>query len=202
MTCCVEGTELEIVKGASFSRVVRWSYADRYIYRPITGIAKTAPARVTSPAHGVPDGWPVAIASVTGMRQINARGTPPRASDFHPATVIDVNTIDINAINAAGFSTYVSGGYVQYFEPVDLTGFSAVMTVRETEANTSTVLLTATSVGGEIVLDNATKTIVILLSAAVVSALTWDSGFYDLALTSGTGVVTLLAEAQPVTVRA
>ena len=63
--------DLTIQQGRTFSLALRWE-SQPVVYRPITAIAQTAPARLTVPTHGVPDGWRVAITNVKGMTEINA----------------------------------------------------------------------------------------------------------------------------------
>ena len=77
------------------------------------------------------DGWPVAVTNVKGMTEINAEANNVRDSDFHPVTVIDPDTIEINDINASGFKAYVSGGVIQYNTPVDLSGYKARDTIKK-----------------------------------------------------------------------
>lgn len=178
-----------IEQGKTFSRVLRWS-APPYVYRPITGIAQSAPARITCPDHGAPDGWRVAVVSVRGMKQINAANTPPKATDYHKATVVDANTVELNEVNAADFSAYASGGYLMYLTPVDLGGFTARMTIKSKIGGT--VLETLTTENGKIVLDNVKKTIILKLDAAATAAYAWTKGVYELELVSAGGDVTAL----------
>lgn len=115
---------ITIKKGKTFSRVLRPS-APPFIYKAITAITKAAPAQITATGHGLVTGQYVAVVSVKGMTQINAKiGSDghPRDDAYHKVTVIDANTLSINAINAAEFSTYVSGGYLQFHTPLDMTG--------------------------------------------------------------------------------
>jgi len=163
------------------------------VYKAITGITTAAPARITSPAHGVPDGWSVAVVSVQGMRQINAKYDPPRSNEFHKATVVDSNTVDLFDVNAAGFTAYASGGYLQYLTPVDLAGFTARMQIRLTAEAEDPPLVSLTSSSG-ITLNNTTKTITITISAADTADLDFAAGVFDLELISGSGVVTSLLQ--------
>lgn len=185
--------DITIARGKTFSRVVRWE-ALPFVYKAITNITKTAPARVTSPTHGVPDGWRVAIVSVQGMTEINAP-TPPRERDFVKATVVDTNTIDLNSVNAAEFSMYTSGGYVQYYTPVDLTGFTARMQIKDKAGGT---VLASTDVDDApldiitITLNTTTHTITAIIAATDTADLTWKRGVYDLEMVSSTGEVTAL----------
>lgn len=181
--------DLSLVQGKTFSLVLRWE-TEPILYRPITAIQQTAPARLTVTAHGVPDGWRCAVTNVKGMTEINAEANNLRDKDYNPVTVIDVNTIEINAINAAGFKDYVSGGILQHNTPVSLVGYTARMAIKDKVGGT--VLLTLTTENSGIALDSTKHTITLTISAAATAALTWKSGKYDLELISPTGVVTAL----------
>ena len=67
------------------------------------------------------DGWRCAVTGVKGMTEINATANDLRDSDYKSSTVIDIDTIELNEVNASGFKPYVSGGFVQYNTPADLT---------------------------------------------------------------------------------
>lgn len=186
--------DLPIEQGKTFSYVLRWE-APPIVYKPITGIANTAPARITAAAHGVPDGWRVAVVSVKGMTQINAANTPPKDSDYRQATVVDTNTVELNTVNAADYKAYASGGYLMFNTPVDLAGFTARMTIKDKVGGT---VLASTEVAHApkniitVTVNNTTKKITIDISAAATAALTWTKGVYDLEMVSGSGVVTAL----------
>src|SRR3972149_6952007 len=96
-------TNLLLVKGKTFSRVIRWAAAP-YLYKPITAITQAAPVSITSTEHGIPDGWQVAVVSVKGMTQINAT-VPSDSRQFtdvtHKATVAGANAVTVNDINSA-----------------------------------------------------------------------------------------------------
>jgi hypothetical protein len=189
MSCARQ--DFTIAKGKTFSRVLRWE-TEPFVYKAISAITKAAPAVVTATAHGVPDGWRVAIVSVLGMTEINALNDPPLESDFRKAKVLTGDTIELNAVNSAGFTVYAAvSGFVQYYTPVDLAGFSARMQIRQSLTAT-TFLLELTTVNGRIALDNALKTITLTVSAVDTAALTWKTGVYDLELVSPGGVVTQL----------
>ena len=183
--------DLTIQQGRTFSLALRWE-SPPIVYRPITAIAQTAPARLTVPTHGVPDGWRVAVTNVKGMTEINAEANKLTSRDYHQATVVDANTIDINDINAAGFKPYTSGGYIQFGTPVDLTGFKARMTIKNRVGGT--VLHTLTTENDGIVIDASAKLITLNISAADTTLMTFTTGVYDLELVSGAtpAVVTAL----------
>lgn len=181
--------DLKIVKGKTFPKVVRWE-AEPIVYKPITGIAQTAPVRITCPSHGALAGWRAAVTNVKGMVEINGEPNAMRDRDYHPVTVVDPDTLEFNDVNAAGFKPYISGGYLQYNTPVDLTGFTARMAIKDKVGGT--VLLSLTTENGGIVIDTVLHTITLNISAADTAGFTWKRGLYDLELVSATGVVTAL----------
>lgn len=186
MACAAE-LDLEICKGATFRRVFRWE-AGPIIYKSITAITKTAPARLTVTGHGVPPYWRIAIVNVLGMKEINAENFPPKAKDYVQATVIDPNTIDVNSINAAGFKTYTSGGQIMYNTPVSLTGYTARMDIK-TEVG-GTLLYTLSTTNSRIVLDTTDYEIELILTDAETQALTFEEGVYTLEMEAPGGDVT------------
>ncbi len=193
MSCAT--SDLIIQKGKTFSRVLRWE-STPYVYKTITGITKAAPAVVTAPTHGIPDGWRAAIVSVGGMREINAKpavkGGIPTASEFRKVTYIDGNSFSLNTVNSLDFTAYTSGGAVMYLTPVSLSGFTARMMVRPTEEDTDTPLISLTTENGGIALDDTLKTITLTIAATATDDLDFLTGVYDLEMVSGTGVVTQL----------
>lgn len=178
-----------IEQGKTFSQVVRWE-APPIIYKAITAVSQTAPVSITSASHGIPNGWRVAVVSVKGMTQINASSVPPKDKDYYVATVKDVNTIELNEINAADYKAYVSGGYLQFNTPVDLTGYTARMSIKDKVGGTELLRLDDTN--NRILINNSDKTIRLVADATTTAALTWKKGVYDLELVSPGGVVTAL----------
>lgn len=84
--------------------------------------------------------------------------------------------------------TWQSGG------PVDLTGYTAHMQIRPSNADaTSVVYLDLTSSSG-ITLGGSAGTIAVFLPASVTSALTFGNAVYDLKMTNGSGNVTRLLQ--------
>lgn len=183
--------DLPIIQGKTFSRVIRWETSP-FVYKAITGITKAAPAVVTCVGHGVTDGWRVAIVSVQGMVEINA-SNPPKEREFVKATVLDPDTLELNTVNASEYSTYTSGGYVQYYTPVSLSGFTARMQIKNKVGGT---VLASSDVDDapldviDISLSTGAHTIAFTIAATDTAAFTWTKGVYDLELVSGSGVVT------------
>ena len=183
-------TDLVIIKGSTFSRVLRWEAAP-LVSTAITAITKAAPAVITSAAHGLVDGWRAAIVSAGGMRQINAKNYPPRTLDFHKVTYIGATQVSMNDVNSTNYSAYTSGGFLVSYTPVSLSGFTARMMIRLTAETADPALVSLVS-PGDIVLDDTYHTITITMTAAATAALAFATGAYDLELVSGAGVVTKL----------
>lgn len=179
---------LTILQGDTFVRIIRWE-TPPFIYKAITAITQAAPAAITAIAHGLKAGWRVAVVSVKGMKQINADSTPPRDSDFQQCAVTSVDIVTLNKVNSSDYSLYTSGGYLQFYTPVDMTGFSARMTIKDRVGGT---ILQALVSPTDIVIDNTNHTITITITAAVTAAWTWTTGTYDLEMVSPTSVVTKL----------
>ena len=177
---------LTIYQGSTFSEVLRWESPTK-VYKTITGITQAAPAIITSTAHGIPDGWRVKVTNVIGMTQINSTDT------YRKATLLSSSTIELNEINAVGYTAYTSGGVLEYNAPIDLTGFTARMQIRaKLEDAVALFELTTEDLNNGIVINNTNKTISLNISATNTAAFTWLTGVYSLELISGTTVSTLI----------
>ena len=153
----------KLYQGSTFSEVLRWESGTK-IYKTISSVSKTAPVEVyTTSEHGIPPGWRVKITNVGGMKELNSDTT------YHTVSGVLPGSFQINNINALGYTTYTSGGVVEYNEPVDLTGVTARMQLRE-KLDSSVVLLELTTENGRIVVDDATKTITLNITAADTAA--------------------------------
>jgi hypothetical protein len=188
---------LNIRSGETFQRVIRWEMPP-YIYIPITAISNGAPVTFTAPGHGLITGWRSAVTGVVGMAELNAQYTPPRDSDFQQVTVVDSNHVSFNNIDSSLFIPYVSGGFLMYWTPVNLTGFSASMDIKDGSGN---LLYTLTSgADAQIILSPANNTISLYISKANTTAFTtglvapnpWAAGVYDLEMLSPTGFSTTI----------
>lgn len=170
----------KLYQGSTFREVLRWESATK-IYVPITNITKTAPMVVTATAHGAPALWRVKISGVGGMTQANS-------ADYVTSSAVDTNTLTFNQINASAYSTYTSGGMLEYNQPVNLSGFTARMQIRE-KLTSDTVIQELTTANNKIVLDNTNKTIQFSLSAVETAALNFNTAVYSLELVSSGGEV-------------
>lgn len=183
--------ELVIQEGETFIRVIRWE-TPPFVYKAITGITRAAPAVVTALGHGLKSGWRVAVVSVLGMTEINARHSPPRLNEFVQVIYVDDDHVELNTVNSSEYSAYTSGGYLKYYTPASLAGYSARMTIKDRIDGATLATLTSGAPDNRIALDDANHTITLTISAADTAAFTFTKGVYDLELVSGAGVVTRL----------
>ncbi len=189
---------MTIKKGKTFSRVLRPT-APPYVYKAITAIGNTAPVTITAIGHGLVTGQYAAVVSVQGMKGINAQSAPPAPSEYHKVTVVDVDNITINDINAAEFRPYTSGGYLQYLTPLDMSGCTARRDIKDRVGGT--VLLSLTTANGRLAIDNTAHTITETISATDTAAITWSCGVTDLELVNtASGRVTAIDTLDKVTV--
>lgn len=183
---------LEIAQGRTFSKVLRWGQP-RLAYRVIASASQAAPCiLVTTEAHDIPDGWPFQVSNARGMTELNSIQYEGDILTLYDATVIDTTSIEINALNAAGFTAYTGGGIITYNVPVDLDGMTAAMQIRP-RVDSTEVLLSLTTENGGIVLDDTTKTITLQASAADTAEFDWVGGVWDLEVTSAGGIVSPVA---------
>lgn len=192
--------DLTIQQGKTFSLVVRWE-TEPVIRKPITAISLDFGApRLTVVGHGAVAGWRTAATRVKGMAQINAKNYPPKPSDFQPVTVIDADTVEFNAVtpcddNGKEWPAYTEGGFLEWNTPVDLTGYTARMKIKDKIGGNvlaSTDVLDAPKNVLVITIDNAAKTITLSIPATSTDDFAWKTGVYDLEMVSASGVVTAI----------
>lgn len=192
--------DLTILQGKTFSLVLRWE-TEPIVYKPITAISLAFGApRPTVVGHGIPPNWRGAISRVKGMKQINAPNSPPKPGDYTTITVVDQNTVELNDVapfddNGNEWPAYTEGGFLQYNTPVDLTGYTARMKIKDKVGGT---VLASTEVEDSplnilaIAIDNADKRITLTIAATDTDDIAWTKGVYDLEMVSATGVVTAI----------
>lgn len=182
--------DFNIQQGATFNPRLKYSQPS-FTVKPITGITKSGQAVVTANGHGLTVDWPVWVVGVVGMAQINHRSEDLRvASRAYFGYFVDANTLRLN-VDTTRFAAYISGGEVLYHPPVDLTGYTARMQIRET-LDATIILATLTTENGGITLGGAAGTIDLLLDAAATALLDFTNAVYDLELVDTAGVVTRL----------
>ena len=182
--------DITIKQGSTFSLTLKYGQP-QFTVKAITGVTKSGQAVVTVPTHGLTIDWPVWIVGVAGMDQINHTSAELRdACQAYYAYYVDGNSLRLD-VDTTRFGAYTSGGEVLYHPPVNLTGYTARMQIRETIEST-TPLVSLTEASG-ITLGGAAGTIGITISATDTALLDFDSAVYDLEIVSAGGVVTPVA---------
>lgn len=169
--------KLRIVQGSTLIQPVRW-YVDPFVYKPISEVTSRAPLRFKVVGHGMPNGWKHEILSVQGMKEINSSETKAK-TDYHIATVVDVDTIELNDVNASDWGAYVNNtGVVRYKTPADLANKNITLYIWDKVDGT--LLLTLSSTNNDIDIDEAGHVITINMSDDATAALTWKKGVFAL----------------------
>lgn len=193
--------EILIKRGSTFSAVVYWANGDYIVRKPITGISFATGAPVLQiPGHGIPDGWKGAITMVDSPKQINAANTPPRDSDYKVLRVVDSSHIELNSVspvddNGRPWAAYTTGGFLQILEPIDLTGYTSRMDIKDKVGGTVLASSDVDETPNDIITitnDVAKFRSVITISDADTAAITWKKGVTDFEMISQSGVVTKL----------
>lgn len=187
--------EILIEKGKTFSLVVRWEVRP-FVRMPIEAISiATGAPRLTITGHPVIDGWRGLVSMVEGMKQINAADLGDDSKNFQTATVIDADTIELNEVfpvddnGRAWPAATPNTGFFIINTPVDLTGYTARMTIKD-KVGGSALASTEDIINATI--NTTLRTITLTIDAADTSAITWKKGVTDLEMVSASGVVTRL----------
>ncbi len=168
----------KIIQGSTFSQVLRWESATK-AYKPITAITQSAPIVITAANHNIPVGWRTRVTNVSGMKEINSG-----ADSYYTVTSATQDTVTFNAVNSLGYSAYVSGGVLEYNEPVDLAGYTARMQIRA-KLEDSAIIKELTTENSGIIIDNTLKTITVTISATDTAAFTFSTAVYSIELVKG-----------------
>lgn len=184
---------LKVYQGSTFKQVLRWE-ASTKVYIPITNITKSAPVVITAPNHGAPLGWRARVTNVSGMKEINS-------TEYNTITYTTLDTVTFNQINSLGYTAYISGGVLEYNQPISLNGYSARMQIRE-KITSDTVIHTLTTSNGGITFDDTVKTITLTIPDSVTASFNFTSAVYSLefinysqeVMTFATGSITLQKE--------
>lgn len=176
---------ITIKQGKTYRNVLRWE-AKPFIYKAISAITQGGPARITATGHSIPDGWRVMVESVKGMSEINS--DQMGLNRWQLATVIDANTVELNDVNSSLFKAYKSGGFLKLYSPVDMTGYTARMVIKDAAG--------ATVYSATPTVDNVSKTVSIDISATDTAAMTFSKAVMEVEIESPTGQVTQLLFAQ------
>lgn len=171
----------KVYQGSTFNEVIRWEDSKK-VYIPITNITQAAPCIVTAPTHGLPTGWRTKITNVGGMVEINSEEI------YHVVTKLTSDTIELNALKTLGYKAYTSGGILEYNKPMDITGYTARMQIRE-KLESDTVIDELTTENAGILIDPVGCGIIIDITATKTALYNFTTAVYGLEVVSPTGVV-------------
>jgi len=158
-------TKLKISRGATFRKQWAW-YAGDDVVKNITSIVRGFPTVVTVTSHGLPStDIPVALLDVDELSTLDSTGNPSFATQYRIlATKLSTSTFSVE-VDSSFFTPYVSGGFLVYLPPRDLTGYVARAQFR-TSATSATILLELTTENGGIELGGVEGTIDLLMTDA------------------------------------
>lgn len=94
------------------------------VFKPINTISKSAPAKVAVLKHGLPTKWQVKITDVRGMKEINS-------SDYYTARALSPDVLELTEVNSTSFTEFTGGGTLEYFQPLNLVGFTPRLQIRK-----------------------------------------------------------------------
>ena len=173
----------KIYQGSTFRETYRWESQTKQ-YANITAITKAAPCVITAPAHSVPQGWRIRVTGVGGMKEINMTSD----DSYYIATSVATNQVTLNQVNSSNYTTYTSGGILEWNYPISLVGYTAKMQIRET-VDSPTVILELTHLNGGIILDTTNYTITVTITSTQTAAFSFPTAVYSMELTDGNGYV-------------
>lgn len=176
----------KIYQGSTFQESYRWESATK-VYLPLTAISKSAPCVLTTQSsHVLPVGWRFRVVGAGGMKEINSIG-----DTYYLATNTTGTSVEVNQVNSLQYTTYTSGGVIEYNQPVDLQNFNARMQIRET-VDSSQVLYQTDSITGNIIINNTLKSIMITIPAADTQQFNFSTAVYSVELYNSTEVLPFL----------
>lgn len=173
---------MRLIRGATYRDTRRLMQPPKE-YRPLTAISATAPLRMTVPAHGLAGDWLAWVIGTSGLQDLNRE---PVRQLPHRVEVVDADTLEINRLSGAGFKPEAGAGQLIYQPPVDLTGATARLVIREQEEGGSQLLELTTGSG---ITTTAPGTLAVEIDAEATQAITWTSGWYHLEVVFPDGTV-------------
>lgn len=173
---------MRLIRGATYRDTRRLMQPPKE-YRPLTEISATAPLRMTVPAHGLAGDWLAWVVGTTGLPDLNRE---PVRQLPHRVEVVDVDTLEINRLSGAGLRPDAGAGQLIYQPPVDLTGATARLVIREQEEGGAQLLELTMGSG---ITSTAPGTLAVEIDAEATQAITWTTGWYHLEVIFPDGTV-------------
>ena len=150
------------------------------------------PAEITNISA---NGTPVTFTAVNGFtagQTVSISGVLPSQYNFQNVSVASATASDFSITNGAT-GTYISGGIA--YAPVNLTSYTAELQIRSLPSSPDAVLTLSTSNNG-IAITALTGTIACHATAAQTTLIDEGTYYYDIEITSLSGIVTRIAQGQ------
>ena len=150
------------------------------------------PAEITNVSG---NGTTVTFTAVNGFapgQTVSIDGILPPQYNLQNVTVANATQSNFTVTNGAT-GIYISGGIAT--APVNVTGYTAELQMRSLPQD-PTAVLTLTSASGAISITGASGEFAVHATAAQTSAIDEGTYYYDIEITSSTGIVTRLAQGQ------
>jgi hypothetical protein len=189
-----------IQQGATFRATLAYMQPTLAV-KAISAVSNSIRPTLTAAAHGIPAGmdWPVWIRGVKGMTKLNHDADKVGDQNAaYLATRVDANTLTLHA-DTSDWPAYASGGEIAYQPPVDLTGCTALMHVRERLIDAVPVLTLSSATAApasRLTITAASGLIAIEISDEDTAAITWQTAVFDLEITHPDGSTTRLASSE------
>jgi hypothetical protein len=172
--------------GASSDIPVRIE-TDALVFAQITGMTQSAALRVTAVAHGIPDSWRAAVMDAKGMTEMNVGWNELRESNLRRITVIDANTVEFPGVSSFGFHAYTSGGALAFYQPKDLSGYTAArMDIKRSVG--ATALVSLSTGAGTMEIDSANHAVWLRIAPTMLSALPARDYVFDIEMIRANGI--------------
>jgi hypothetical protein len=124
---------------------------------------------------------------------VSIDGVQPSIYNLQDVTINNATSSQFTVTNGAT-GIYISGGLAT--APVNITGYTAALQIRSLPQSPTAVLSLTT--GSGITITGSTGTIAVTATAAQTGAIDQGPYYYDLEITSSTGIVTRVAQGQVV----
>ena len=183
--------DITIRQGKTFRLPVMWEL-DTLVYKPINGVEQSAPVRIQAVAHGIPDGWNVAVVNLKAPVELNAvteEGKPPADKDFRTATKVSDDEIEFNKVNGAAFKAYSGGGQLVFYAPGPLAGAVVHGQIKDKIGGAVLHEFRSDGPSPNVTLDLARSRVILNIPHTVTAGFSWKAGVYDLELIDSDNLV-------------
>jgi hypothetical protein len=161
----------KIYRGSTFRDIIRLESSNKVV-KPISEIIKGGVTSIISISHGLTPGWRFKVSGVVGMKEINT-------NNFVFSGNVTDDTIQIPDLDSSNYGNYISGGFLKYNLPEDLSGATARMQLRATKTS-DIILAELTTENNLIKLDMASGVIALELPSSITQDFLFKKAVYSL----------------------